>query len=80
MTAGQQKSLVKKALRNARTYYRKMDTQGERLERVLDRMIERKTIPTGSDWDPLVREFNAYKQSLPGVEKALSDAVNIAVG
>lgn len=79
MTESQLNLLVKKALRNSRRYYRIMDSAGERLERRLDRMILRKTRPTGHDWDPLVNEFNAYKSGLQALEKSLADSIATAV-
>lgn len=78
MTDSQLNVLTKKALRNARRYYRVMDSAGERLERRLDRLILRKTRPSGNEWDPMIAEFNTYKSSLGGLEKALADAISVS--
>lgn len=76
MTDSAKRAIVVKGLRNARKAYRSMDTAGETLERRLDRLILRKTYPSGAEWDPLVREYNTYKGRLPQLEKALADAIS----
>ncbi len=75
MKESEKKALVKKAMRNGRKQYKAMDSAGERLERRLDRMIERKTYPSGSEWDPLIADYNTYKQLLSAVEKSFADMI-----
>lgn len=76
MTESARKAIVKKALRNTRKAYRAMDTAGEKLERRLDRLIDRKTYPTGREWEPMIAELNAYKNLLPQLERAAADAIS----
>jgi hypothetical protein len=75
MTDSAKNQVVKKALRNARRALRSLDTAGEVVERRLDRLIARKTYPSGPEWDPLIREWNTYKNLAPQLEKALADAI-----
>jgi len=78
MNATEHRNLVKKAMRNSRKAYRVMDSAGERLERRLDRLIERKTAPAGNDWNPLIQDFNNYKKALQPLEKSLADMISIS--
>lgn len=67
--------LVRKAMRTARKQYRNLDSAGERLERRLDRMIDRKTYPSGNEWEPLIQDYSNYKLLVPALERALADMV-----
>lgn len=71
-------ALVKKAMRNARKAWRSMDSAGERMERRLDRMIDRKTYPSGNEWDPLISDWNTLKSLGSQVEKALADTISVS--
>ncbi len=67
--------LVRKALRVTRKQWRALDSAGERLERRLDRMIDRKTYPSGAEWEPLITDYNNYKRLIPAIEKSLADTL-----
>lgn len=67
------RDLIRKALRNARRQYRAMDTQGEKLERWLDRMIDRKTRIQRSEAAPLVPLWDTFKSRQLACEKAFAD-------
>jgi len=55
-----------------------MDTQGEKLERRLDALINRKTFPSGSEWDPVITDWTSYKNLIGQTEKALADAIAVS--
>lgn len=69
---------IKRALRNARRAYRSMDTQGEKIERWMDRMIERKTLIRWEQAEPVAPMWDEYKRRVAAAEKALSDFLGIA--
>jgi len=68
-------ALVRKSLRNSRRQYRAADTAGEKLERRLDRLILRKTAPSGAEWTPLINEYSAYKSLVQALERSLADSI-----
>lgn len=78
MTQGEVRSLVKKAARNARTYYRKTDTAGEKLERELDRLVKRKTLIQASSLKSMEKLYYDYKNAMSALEHALADFISTA--
>lgn len=78
MTYVQLRNLVVRGLRAARKVYRSADTSGEVLERIMDRLITRKTLITPNQLDPLLSRWQTYRAKVLALEKALADAVNIA--
>jgi hypothetical protein len=78
MNVAQYRNLVKKAMRNARKANRALDTQGEKVERRLDSLINRKTVPSGNEWQPLINDWNNYKKLITPVEKSLADMISIS--
>lgn len=71
-TQGQRRAEGRKAVRTARTYYRKADSLGESLERELDRLIKRKTLITVDQLQTLFNRFNAYADQIRVLQKALN--------
>lgn len=74
----EQKSQVRQALRSVRKVYRQLDTRGEKFERRVDRLIERKTQVYPDEIVPLVSDYRQIQQQMAVLEKSLADAVNIA--
>lgn len=73
MTYAQARVEATRALRQVRSVYRKADTQGEKVERTLDRLIvKRKKIVTSSEILPLVERWREYKARVEDMEKALT--------
>jgi hypothetical protein len=65
-------------LREVRRVYRKADTQGEVVERALDRLIgERKRIVTSSQLLPLIEKWREYKAMVDDMERALFIATKL---
>jgi hypothetical protein len=78
MTVFQQKQAVVKALRNVRKQHRSLQTKGEELERVLDRLIARKTLITPGQLAQAQQPYQALKAKFVSIEQALKDAVTAA--
>ena len=74
----EQKARVRQALRAVRRQYRAADSSGERFERRIDLLIERKTRVYADELEPLYQQFKDYKGRLATLEKSLADAVTIA--
>lgn len=74
----ERKSAVNRALRATRRLYRTADSQGESLERTLDRLILRKTRVLPQQLEPTINQFRAYKESVLRIEKGLSDLYTVA--
>jgi hypothetical protein len=70
----QRKNAVNKALRQVRAVYRKADSQGELLERELDRMILRKTIVSPASMDLLDTKYDAYVKAVEAIASVLGAA------
>lgn len=79
MTAAERKRLTIAAVRNARRYYRRADSQGEVLERWLDRMVKRKTEISREQALAVEPRWNAYRDSVRTLEKALADMLNYLI-
>lgn len=73
MTQGEQRALVKRAVRNCRAAYRKADTSGEKLERELDRLVKRKTLIQANSLSTTESLYYSYKQQVNSLENALRD-------
>lgn len=69
---------VNVALRRLRQQYRRADSAGELLERELDRLISRKTIVSPESLTSAVRKFDAYKQSVRGIEGPFADVLQVS--
>jgi len=78
MTYVQLRLLIVRGLRAARKVYRSGDTAGEVLERTLDRLINRKTLITPAQLEPLLSRWQTYKAKVAALERALADAVRVA--
>lgn len=74
MTEAKYHAIQVKALRTARQYHRALQTQAERLERILDRMIESKKVIRDSTYAKMVAQWDVIKQAYLADEKALADA------
>lgn len=74
----ERRRLVSAALRASRRVYRKADTQGERLERTLDRLILRKTRPAPDELEPLIQLYRDYKMKVTQLEVAMTDLLKVA--
>lgn len=74
-TEAQRKRVVLAAARVARRWYRRADSQGEVLERWLDRQISRKTRIMPAEVQKGVKLFQAYFQSVRNLEIVMSDLV-----
>lgn len=74
----ERKRIVIAALRATRRIYRAADSEGERLERVLDRLILRKTRPLPAEVEPLYGRFRVYRDKVQLLERALTDLFAIA--
>lgn len=75
MTVFQKKQAVVKSLRNVRRAHRNLQSKAESLERILDRLIDRKTLITPGQMAQLQGPFQAVRNQLASVEGALRDAL-----
>jgi hypothetical protein len=75
MTEAQYHAIQIKAMRNGRASYRSMDSQGEVVERQLDRMIRLKTVIRAKTYDKLAADWAEFKKRMNAAEKALADAI-----
>ena len=73
MTESEARRLVLQSARNARKAYRRADSAGEVLERWLDRMIDRKTRIRFSQAEAVIVKWEAYRDNVGSLEKALGD-------
>lgn len=78
MTTVQKREYVRKALRNSRKFYRAMDSAGELLERNLDRLIERKTLVTREQLNPLVDQMNNIWKTAQAFEGSITSLLQIS--
>lgn len=78
MNERQRRDAIKKALRNTRRQYRTLDTHLEKMERTLDRLIERKTIITHEQLLPVASLYDGIAPRVKSLEGALSDAIGLA--
>lgn len=78
LTDAQARSLVVKALRQARAAYRKADSAGEREERELDRLIKRKTRINANQLLTLAQRYEAYLKLCAQAQIPLANAYEVA--
>jgi len=72
MTFGQARARAEKDLRVCRAIYRRADTLGEKFERNLDRLInKRKTIVTWKQIQPLYQRYEEYGRQVLVLEAGL---------
>jgi len=77
-TQGQQRAALIAAVREMRRAYRKSDSQGEKVERELDRLIKRKTLITPRSLTTLGKEIIAFIE-LVNMLIAIFDKISQAV-
>lgn len=75
MTDPQYHALQVRALRNARRYLRRFQTQAEVLERILDRKIAGKNRISPSGYSDYVKAFEQLSTLWSGMAKAIADGV-----
>lgn len=80
MTYRQRTLQVKGGLRNVRKRYRTLDSTLERLERELDRLIDRKTLVGAESLRGALSIWSEARKMWPTVEQALADIVTLASG
>jgi plasmid maintenance system antidote protein VapI len=78
MTEREWRDRIKKALRNARRQYRALDSHLEKMERMMDRLIERKTRITHEQALPLAALYDQVAGKKKAFEDALADFLGIA--
>lgn len=78
MTVYQKKQAVNKGLRNCRKTNRALQSQAEILERVLDRLILRKTLVTPGQLVQAQAPYQALKLKFTSLEAALRDTAALA--
>lgn len=78
LTDPQARTLVTKALRAARAQFRQADTQGEVLERDLDRLIKRKTRMNATQLVVVSQKYKKYLDLVVSMQRGLEDAYAIA--
>ena len=79
---GERKRLVNKAIRQLRALYRQADTQGEKVERELDRLIKRKTQVEIKSLDTLIKTTNEYYNKVQTFARgysALAQAIRVGL-
>jgi hypothetical protein len=78
LTDFQAKQLAVRALRQARAAYRKADTQGEKFEREVDRLIKRKTRINAGSFNTLTKHYQEYIRLVSQMQVPLTDAFDVA--
>ena len=78
LTDAQARTLVTRALRQARQAYRRADTQGEIEERELDRLIKRKTRINASQLLGLADKYQSWLKLTTVAQRPLADAYEVA--
>jgi hypothetical protein len=78
LTDAQARNLAIKALRKARAAYRKADTQGELVEREVDRLIKRKTRINSSSFKTIDTLYVEYQKRANEMQLPLADAYAVA--
>jgi hypothetical protein len=64
---------IRKGLSAVRRVYRRADTLGERLERILKRLYLRKTVPkTRAEVETLVQAYYQYRDQVKALETSLA--------
>lgn len=75
MTYRQLTIIVKKGLREARKAERQLDTRLEKMEREMDRLIERKTLIEPKSLVLMTNLWSDLKKQIPIVEKVIANVV-----
>ncbi len=76
MTQAQARQAVVKLLREVRAVYRKADTQGERFERWIDRLIkERKKLVLADELMPATEKLMDYVWLVGELQKAMGATI-----
>ncbi len=76
MTQAQARQAVVKLLREVRAVYRRADTQGERFERWIDRLIkERKKLVLADELIPAVEKLLVYTDLVSDLQKAMGATI-----
>lgn len=70
---------VRRALRNARRFFRESDSAGEVLERWLDRQIKRKTATSRPQAEKIVPLWEDYRDKVKALEGAIADFLNVSL-
>lgn len=78
LTFAQRRDAVKKGLRVARQSYRKADSAGERLERELDRLIQRKTFVTPEQLQKMAQLYIDYGGLVNDIQRYIASAIQIS--
>lgn len=78
LTDAQARTLVIRALRQARAAYRAADTAGEKEEREYDRLIKRKTRINANQLNTLVNRYNDYTKKVLAIQIPLKNAIEVA--
>jgi hypothetical protein len=65
-------------LRAVRRQYRQADSAGEKLERELDRLINRKTLVQRKSFETGIRLYDTYAKLVWDLAKTFADAVSAA--
>lgn len=78
ISESERKARIIQSARAARRVYRTADTAGEKMERWLDRQIERKTVITANQAMAVIPLWEDYRSKVIACELALSDFLNIS--
>ncbi len=64
---------LRRGLAAVRRVYRRADTSGEKLERTLKRLYNRKTVPRSrKEVETMISQFYAYKSAVNDLEQSLA--------
>lgn len=78
-TQAQRRAQAIQALRALRRHYRATDTQGEKVERELDRLINRKRLVQDESLEKVGQQIDEYAVLINGLINAYVDTVNIII-
>lgn len=74
----QRRNAVNRGLRQVRKAYRQADSQGEILERELDRLIDRKTIVSPESFQSMLRQYEGYSRAVRAMESTIQAAYTLS--
>lgn len=74
----QRRNAVNRAIRQVRKTYRAADSQGELLERELDRLIDRKTIVSPDSLRALTTKYETYLRAVNDIQRSMTAAMQLA--
>jgi hypothetical protein len=78
LTYRQKTLAVQKGLRQARKVLRNWDTQVEKLQREMSRLVNRKTLIGPDSLKTMYSLYDSIRKGLSGVERAILDATAVA--